>query len=576
MRLLAFAAFVFRAPFHLVARLAAFLRRRAIRPGTWLELELDGLAKERSEVGRLARILDVVLDREPAPEIVLPALRRRLRSIEGDPRIQGVLVRIGAVDCSLPDAVELSERLRALRAVGKKVVAFLADSVDRDAYVIASSAERIIAPPAASIAPAGFASEAIFLKGLLELLGVSVSVAGHGRYKSAPDRFTRTERSEADLEQVSALLDTLDEAMLAAIGAGRGLPDDAIRKHLELTPILAPRAVEQGLLDEVARDEDLPKRISDWIGKSEPIKLLPARAADPAPKLRPILGGRVRAVGVVSVKGAIVDRASPVFDVLDEMAVAERVVSALRDALEDSRIGAVVLHVSSRGGSVTASDAIFSAVRRLDRDKPVIAYLSDVAASGGYYVATGARRIVATPTTVTGSIGVFSMMPAWPRLAERLGLTRDLVSRFANAVPHDPWRARTEAEITRDQAQVDELYDAFVALVAERRGLLVDQARDVAEGRVWSGRAAKDKGLVDELGGLEVALEAAKTEAKGRFALDPMWVEQGPRRRRPSPVAETARAVIGDPRILEAITLGITSPHKALAWAPLGSRSDRD
>jgi protease-4 len=253
-------------------------------------------------------------------------------------------------------------------------------------------------------------------------------------------------------------------------------------------------------------------------------------------EMRPPWRRTKKHIGVVEVHGAIVDTGSPYLTYVDRLAVQQAVVNDLRAALEDPGIGAVILHVDSRGGSVTASDAIWSAVKRLDREKPVIACMGNVAASGGYYVACGARSIVCSPLTITGSIGVYAMYPVWPELARMIGVNHDVVKNRLHAAMYDPWREISEDARAHADREVAAMYDAFIGLVAEARGKTKEEIDAIAQGRVWSGRKAKALGLIDGLGGMEEALERAREAAPGvSFEEEPVLVHSWRNQGRPPP-----------------------------------------
>jgi len=241
------------------------------------------------------------------------------------------------------------------------------------------------------------------------------------------------------------------------------------------------------------------------------------------------------------------------------------VVDDLRAALADKSVGAVVLHVNSRGGSVTASEAIWAAVRRVDKDKPVIACFGDVAASGGYYVACGARNIVAAPLTVTGSIGVFGMLPTWPELAARFGVGHDVIKNFDNAALYDPWGGLDARALAHVQREVEGMYEDFVGKVSDARRLPVETVKAVAEGRVWMGTAAREHHLVDGLGGITEAIDRAKSEAGGRFEADPVLVHSLRSRPRPAPFeAKTEKASLQGHAGLSGPDLGVSRPRPGL------------
>ena len=210
-------------------------------------------------------------------------------------------------------------------------------------------------------------------------------------------------------------------------------------------------------------------------------------------------------------------------------------VADLRAALRDPKVASVVLYVDSRGGSVTASDAIWAAVKRLDAEKPVIACFGDVSASGGYYVGCGARSIVCSPLTVTGSIGVFSVLPTWPELAKRFDVGHDVIKNLDNADVYNPWAGFDDARRAHAQKEVELMYEIFLERVSAARAMSRDAAHEVAQGRVWMGKDAHAVGLIDGLGGFSEALERARMAAKGKVAERPQLVKAKRPQSRPNP-----------------------------------------
>jgi protease-4 len=553
--------------------LAARRRRRAAGEG-WLELWLEGAVVELPTPPRLPAWLRRRLGRKDPPRVALSRLRRFAELASADPRVKGVLIRLGPLGGAWASAEAIRAALVELREAGKRVVVHIPHAADNRAYAIATAADEILIPPVGAIAAVGTAARGLYLREALSRLGIEIAVAAAGRYKSAPERFTRDTRSKADLEQTRALVDGLDAALVGWIEEGRGLSREAAVAALDAAPLVGAEAERHGLVDGLARDEALLGRLSS--GDAVP-KLVGAGSYLEAREPRPLFGRRrPRHVGLVEVHGAIVEARSGFSDAMDKAAEQAVVVADLRAALEDDAIAAVVLHVDSRGGGVMASDAICSAVRRLDADKPVIACFGDVAASGGYYVACGARGIVASPLTVTGSIGVFAMLPVAAGLSARLGLHHDVVKNRENADLFDLWRARSPREQDHLQREIDQLYGGFLDLVAEARKLERSAVAELAEGRVWLGRDAAERGLVDGLGGLPEALARAREAAGGRVEDRPLRVRA--RRsvlpRPPPPEAPKATAallgLLGDPRLLELAAVQAATPgRQACLWAPL-------
>lgn len=562
------------------------LRRQRAAEDGWLELELGGELREYPPAPR-PRLMRLLRPRDDGPRVVVSELEALAKEITRDPRVRGLLVRLGPLGGGWATTQQVRAALAKVRDSGRKVVVHVTQYAGNREYLVATAATSLVTVPPAILAPVGSASNTLFLGELLEKVGVKVEVASAGRYKSAPDMLTRTTRSAPDREQAEALVRALDEALLGAVVEGRGLSREDAHAALDDAPYTGARAVARRLTDATVRDEDLPAHVQALDAREAPPALVRASDYLHARAVRPLVQRRRKYVGIVEVHGAIVDRGSPYLGMLERSAVEKVVVSDLRAALADRRVGAVVLHVNSRGGSVLASDVIYGAVARLAAEKPVIACFGDVAASGGYYVACGARAIVGSPLTVTGSIGVFGVLPTWPGLTERLWIHPDVVQTHKHASMADPWRARTDEERAHGQAEVEALYREFVALVARARQKTEAEVDALAQGRVWIGAEAHAHGLLDGLGGLDEAIDRAQTAAGGRFAERPALVRAKKPRPRPDPpeVAEKKAALVAlatsalgelvDPRLgtvlLEALALRAGAPHaRAWAWTPSG------
>lgn len=568
-----------RRPFQLRAR------RRAAGKDGWIELELEG----------------AVVDYRPAPEplyrrlmpwregprlVTLIGFERLVHELKTDPKAKGLLLRLGDAALSWKSAAQIHQLLSELRAANKEVITWIAHGAANREYLAVSAARQIWALPAAMFAPVGVASSGLFLKETLDRLGVRFEVRAAGKYKSAPDALTRVDRSEADREQTSAIVDRIDAALSSAIARGRGISESEAIAKIDGAPTSGKRAVELGLIDALVYDEDVPRQLAPLTESKKPPELVDAREYLVKRRPKPIVRRRGKVVSIVEVHGSIVERGGPWGEAMGNAMATERaVVADLRAAGLSKQVAAVVLHVDSRGGSVVASDAMLGAVRRLNEEKPVIACFGDVAASGGYYVACGARAIVASPLTITGSIGVFAMMPTWPELSARLGLHPDVIKNRRHASLFDPWRAPSEEERAHGQAEVEGMYEAFLAHVATARKKDRDWAHALAQGRVWMAEDAKERGLVDGLGGLNEAIERAKAEVKARFEDDPRLIRAKKPLPRPDPPEEEEKkppaalldALWAMPRaeatlVKEILSLLLSTPaeRRAFAYDPRG------
>jgi protease-4 len=435
-------------------------------------------------------------------------LTRWLDAAARDPELAGVVLKLeGLPDVGLAKALELRAAVARLKGAGKKVVAVLlrADDVG---YLVASAADQVLAVPEATLLVNGLSASVTSLGGAVEAVGVRVDVARVGEYKTAPEQFVRKEPSAAQRETVNALLDDQSRALEAALAQSRALPVEKVREALAKGILHARQAQALGLLDGLVTNEDLEERLAALVPGARfaedyspfgerPVRWTPAPRIAVVPVLGSITGGRSGAdpLGLQAVAGA------------------ESVVAALERAAADPRVKAIVLRVDSPGGDGLASDLMFRAVREARKKKPVVASMGDVAASGGYYAAMGADEVLALPTTVTGSIGVFMVKPALKGLGEKLKVQRETFRRAPLAGLLDTWEPWDPAAQAAAQAWVDAFYDDFITLVAESRKLDKAKVDAVARGRVWSGEDALAHGLVDGLGGLADAVAAARRRA---------------------------------------------------------------
>jgi protease-4 len=438
-------------------------------------------------------------------------LMRFLDLATQDPELRGVVLKLeGLGEVDWGRAEELRQAVLRLRGSGKKVMAVLL-SCDDKGYLVASAADEIYALPASSLTINGLTAGVLSLGGTMEKLGVSWDVARVGEYKTAPEQLTLKEMSAAERETVNAYLDTQVSWYEESVTAGRKLPPGRLREAWAVGLIPAKRAQELGLVDGILMDQtELEKKVRELAPGAQYAEGYSPRAT------RETYWGRRRRIAIVPVLGSIAggkSREDPLG--ATRIAGAETVVLALEKAQTDPSVVAIVLRVDSGGGDVLASDLMYRAVLEAKKRKPVIASMGDVAASGGYYVAMGADEILANPTTITGSIGVFYLKPALKGLlGDKLGMNNESLPRAPLADLLDPWRPWTPEEQAAVQAWVDTTYDNFITYVAAERKLDKAKVDSIARGRVWSGKDAQARGLVDRLGGFAEAVEAARTRGK--------------------------------------------------------------
>jgi protease-4 len=483
---------------HLImARFSADAYRAPSLRGKLVLLELSEL--NGSGVGTVGELLGITqTDR-------FLRLLQKLKAMEQDSEVDGVLLKVTGANVGFARALELREALLRLKAKGKKVVAYVLNAADGD-YLICSAADRIYAAHTASIFVDGLSSSTVFIGGTLEKIGVSVEVARVGDYKNAPDQLTRRDMSSQQREVINAYLDADMRAYSAAVTQDRALTPEQFTAALDEGLKSPQRAKELRLIDAIVSPTELEKELDS---------LLPGSRLTQGYTLngqRSDRWGTPAKVVVIPVIGTIAGGPSVTTPFLSTSG-AETFIRALEAAAGDPSVAAIVLRVDSGGGDGLASDLMYRAVLEAKKKKPVIASMGDVAASGGYYVAMGADAIFAQPTTITGSIGVFFLKPSAKGLLDKLDAKNELIQRGALAGIDDlfePWDAPRRAAA---QKWVDAFYDTFITEVSSARKLPKEAVDAVARGHVWAGEDAKARGLVDSLGGLIEAIEAAKERA---------------------------------------------------------------
>jgi protease-4 len=423
-----------------------------------------------------------------------------------DPELAGVMVKIEGAGVGLARADEVRAGLERLRAAGKKVYAYVLSAGDAE-YLMASAADQIFAASEAMFMVDGVRSSVIYFGGAAETYGVSVDVARVGQYKTFPDQFTRKDMSDEQRETLNAFLDTADSLLTERVTARRNLTAEAWKAGLDEGLKPTRRAKELGQIDEVVTPQQLDEKVKALIPDAKATRSF--RPLD----VRDARWGSRRKIAIVPVLGSISGGKNQSSPIGGAISGAESFVSALSDAADDPDVKAIVLRVDSGGGDGLASDLMYRAVLDAKKKKPVVASMGDAAASGGYYVAMGADEIWANPTTLTGSIGVFYAKPAIKKLANSYGVTQESISRSKLAGVGDLFDPWTDEQRQAAQRWIDDFYDTFITEVAASRKMKKEDVDRVARGRVWSGRDAKAKGLVDHLGGLMEAVRSAKTKA---------------------------------------------------------------
>jgi len=472
-------------------------RGRARRRGPWLTVTIDGPV-----VDVLGRPRFWQLRKQKA--LSLHVLEEIVTAMLGDPSVKGLLVTLRSMTAGMAAATSLRATLERARAGGKEVVVHLPMGGDTKEVYVATAASKVLLGPSALLSPLGFRSAARYMKRALDRAGIEPQVFACGEFKSAGETLVRDSMSPAQRAQLERLLDTFHETVVDGIAKGRGVTRERAAELVDEAPYFGREAVAKGLADELAYEDEVPAKLGIEKKGREMLDAGAYLARAKRPLLRRLLPPPV--IAVVPMHGAITHAAGP----LGGLSTDERVTRMLRAVRRDRRVKGVILHIDSPGGSALASDLMHHEIEQLAREKPVIACMANVAASGGYYVAAPAACIVARPTTVTGSIGVVAARLDIEPLLSRLGIHTDVVERGKHASllsPSGPLDPEARSTVERELAAT---YRAFVGIVAAGRKMPEDEVEKLARGRIYSGKDALDAKLVDVLGGFDSAVEEVK------------------------------------------------------------------
>ena len=482
------------------------LARPGHRPFLLLEMDLTELPAEVDSDDPLAR-----LRARGRPQ--LRSILRALHEAAADRHVVGLIAKVGG---ALPWATmqELRLGVCAFAASGKPTFAwaesFGEGSGDMAAYVLATGFDTIWLQPGGGLGLLGVGVETTFVRGALDRLGIEPQFEQRYEFKNAADRYMRTEYTEAHRIALDRLAESVFTEAVAAIAAGRAIEAVRVRELADTGPRTAPEALEAGLVDALGYRDEVYAAMRSRVGADAELLF----ADRWHPRRRPHVPARRRGhVALIEVRGVIASgrtRRGP----MGRQVGSDSIGASLRAATNDEHVRAVVLHIDSPGGSAVASDTIWREVCRVrEAGKPVVVSMGEAAASGGYYIACPADVIVALPSTLTGSIGVFGGKMVVRELLDRIGVTTGSVSQGARSLMFSPRRGFSDDERERFAATIDAIYVDFVAKVAQGRGRPVAEIEAIARGRVWTGSDALGIGLVDELGGLRDAIRIARLRA---------------------------------------------------------------
>lgn len=483
-----------------------------IQDNSIMMLDLNGMLSERYQDNPLSTFLG-----EGYQTYGLEDILSSIQKAKNNEQIKGIYIQAGFLAAGYASLEEIRNALKDFKTSGKFIVAY-ADTYTQGMYYLGSVADKVLLNPKGMVEWKGLAASPIFYKDLLEKIGVEMQIFKVGTYKSAVEPFIATEMSAANREQVNAYLHSIWQSITDDVAESRGVSTEALNKTADRMIMFQPaeESVKCGLVDTLIYKNDVRnylKRMAaidkdDYlpvVGLQEMINLKKTMPKDKSGNI----------IAVYYANGEIVDNemGTPSSLGYEEVINGTKVIKDLRALKDNDNVKAVVLRVNSPGGSAYASEQIWYAVSELKKEKPVIVSMGDYAASGGYYISCNADSIVAEPTTLTGSIGIFGMFPNVKELTDKLGLKFDVVKTNEYADFGSINRPMNSGEKGLLQHYINQGYDLFLTRCAEGRGIDKNDLDKIAQGRVWSGSMAKELGLVDELGGIDKALEIAIDKA---------------------------------------------------------------
>lgn len=495
-----------------------------IKKGSVLHIQLKGGISERAEENPFNELIGENLEVQGLDHIL-----NAIKKAKTNDNISGIYLEGGLVGADFAMLEEIRQALVDFKESNKFILAY-GDQYTQGSYYVASAADTVLLNPSGMLEWHGIASRPIFFKEVLEKIGVKMQVFRVGTFKSAVEPFTNTEMSEPNRAQVQSYINDIWQGICQEVAASRKMSTDSLQAYANRYSMLAAADdyIKMGLVDQLTYQDEVREKLRDLTGE-ESISLVSPQEfilSQPTENLQ-------APIAVYYAFGDIVDEASTGFGASEEI-VGKKVVEDLDEIAHNEDIKAVVLRINSGGGSAYASEQMWRAIQLLKTKKPVVVSMGGLAASGGYYMACGADHIIAEPTTLTGSIGIFGMVPdVSGLLTEKLGVHFDVVKTNESSDFGAMGRSFNAAESAAMQAYVERGYDLFLRRVAEGRNMDVVSVDSIAQGRVWTGRQALELKLVDQLGNLEDAIAAAARLAQlegtpnvAAYPNLPNWLDQ--------------------------------------------------
>ena len=542
-------------------------REPQVSSNSTLLLRVSGDLQETEPLGALGQLF------EPAPTV--RSMVDALRKAKVDRRVSSVVIRPTSSAALWGKVQEVRDAIVDFRRSGKPAIAYLEFGGEQE-YYLATACNKVFLMPTSTLDLTGVASYELFLRGTLDKIGAYPDALHIGEYKTASNTFTETTFTPSHREMAESLNHDLYEQMIRGLAAGRQKSEQEIRGLIDHGPFLPEDAVRAGLVDDVAYEDEIDDKVQLAKGSPRFIENEEYRQISPS-SLGLNKGPRIAVIYAVG----LISSGKSSYEGAQQVIGSDTIVEYLRKARADSSVRAIVLRIDSPGGSAIASDVIWREVSLTREVKPVVASMSDVAASGGYYIAMPAHAIVAEPATLTGSIGVLMIKFVIDGTMKKLGMNAEGVYAGKFADIYSPVRPFSPEERKRVEEGLQATYDTFVEKAATGRNTTPERIDMIAQGRVWTGRQAKQIGLVDELGGLERALALAKQRARLAPDAEVELVVYPPRKsllelaRNPfgaSERAATLAALLGlrNPRALQTLTapLQVFRRNEPLAIMP--------
>ncbi len=472
-----------------------------LQENTVLNLRLDGPIVERTP--EEDPFTSMLADDYPSAT-GLNDIVSAIRKAKNEDKIKGIYLDSRTLSASMATLAEIRQELLSFKESGKFIVSY-ADTYSQSGYYLASTADKVAINPQGMLDLHGFAATPIFFKEALDKLGIEMQIFKVGTYKSAVEPFTQNEMSEANRLQVASYLNDSWSFFRQDLADSRSLTVTAIDSLSNTLPILhsTESLLSANLVDTLLYETEMKEYLRSLLDLDEDDKIPSATVAEMKSVTSKMVKKTGNTVAILYASGSIAS-GNGSSDIQDKYMVNE--IEKLR---KDDEVKAVVFRINSGGGSAYASEQIWKAITNLKEEKPVVVSMGDLAASGGYYIACNADKIVAQPTTLTGSIGIFGAIPNLGGTAKKIGIYTDEVKTHEFSDFGNITRPFTEREREMMQAYIEKGYDLFLTRCAEGRNMPKDSMALYAEGRVWTGNQAKEIGLVDELGGIEKAIEIA-------------------------------------------------------------------